>query len=433
MSFYSKPNYSKHLHKWLKRGRNWHIEYDEYLSNHITHNWIALDAAGVNEDKMQWWQKVYINNGIDKGSEKPAQASEMLDPPRQNALNHTAITDANWLNNIQTTRIGFEAYRDFFDAKVTELGLSACLKRYYPTLSEGMAGAALHPVIHTGWAVDVESDDMAAEGLAYMATAFQPLATGANHSSYQLCSPDAPNIIQALKQILTDDRVLQLAEQAYKLSKTEDYVKLNRGKFQQRLITFDNPEQPMAQFLNEIVTLRLPATNDGLTDFDLTVSIEGLTVIAAAAVYSSDNEFFIIHGLTSLHAVLCVLPHLDEKAKREALSYWFRALIAVIIIQGSPGVTQALTMLEEWDAGKGNEKASNYQLSDEQQVWWLKTLQSTTDSLDEHVPKTVYVLERWAEWQVFSKASHDIFVKTARHIATPNENSRLEDNLWFSR
>lgn len=431
MSFYSKPNYSKHLHKWLKRGRNWHIEYDEYLSNHITHNWIALDAAGVSEDKMQWWQQVYINEGVAKGTVSSTRESEMLDPPRPNALDYTAITEANWLNNLQTTRIGFESYRDFFDAKIAELGLSVCLKRYYPTLSEGMAGAALHPVIHTGWAVDVESDDMASEGLAYMATAFQPLATGKNHSNYQPCqlwSPDAPDIIEALKQILTDDRVPQLAKDANALSKTEDYTKINRGKFQQRLITFDNPNQPMAQFLNEIVTLKLPEIGRNLT-----ISIEALTVIAAAAVYASNNEFFIVHGLTSLHAVLCVLPHLDETAQRNALSYWFRALVAVIIIQGSPGIEKAIVVLEEWNANKDKETSSSYSLSSEQKAWWLQTLQSTTDSLDEHVPKTVYVIKRWAEWQAFSKASHDIFSKAARHVASPNEGGGLEDNLWFSR
>ncbi|MGM8887490.1 hypothetical protein ACS8FD_16310, partial [Psychrobacter sp. 1U2] len=135
MTYYSKPNYSKHLHDWLKRGRNWHIEYDDYLSNHITHNWIALDAAGVSQNKMQWWQDVYINNVIDKGATSTAKGSEMLVPPRQNALDYTAITDVNWLYNIQSTRIAFEAYRDFFDKKIAKLGLNTCLKRYYPALS----------------------------------------------------------------------------------------------------------------------------------------------------------------------------------------------------------------------------------------------------------------------------------------------------------
>ena len=430
MTYYSRLNCSTHLHKWLKRGRSWHIEYEEYLSNHITHNWIALDAAGADDEKMQWWEDIYTHNkAINNATKKiPAGSTNKLEAPRHNLIDYTEITDANWLNNLQSIRIAFELYRDFFDAKIAEIGLSECLRRYYPALSEGMAGAALHPVIHTGWAVDVESDNMAAEGLAYMATAFQPLATGLNHGKHQLWSPNALSPIKAIKQILTDDRTAKLAEQANRLSKTPDYIKLNRGKFQQRLITFDNPEQPMAQFLNEMVTLKLPEIGENLT-----ASIEELTVIATVAIYSSDNEFFILHGLTSLHAVLCVLPHLDETAQRNALGYWFRAFIAVTIIQGSPGLKNAVKLLDEWNAHAAKIRAKGHKLTNEQKSWWLQTLQSTTDSLDEHVPKTVYVLKRWAEWQAFSKASHDVYAKAALHIALPNESGGLEDNLWFSR
>ncbi|WP_367110872.1 questin oxidase family protein [uncultured Psychrobacter sp.] len=422
MTFYSAPNYSKHLHDWLKRGREWHIEYDDYLSNHLTHNWIVLDAAGADDEKIQWWQEVYTSNH----SLSPAEPQKMLAAPRSILIDYTKITDANWLNNLQSIRIAFGLYRDFFDKKIADMGLSACLKRYYPALSEGMAGAAFHPVIHTGWAVDVDSEDMASEGLAYMATAFQPLATGPNHSKYQLWSFDAPSIIEAFKQIFTNNGIAELAKKAHLLSKTEDYTDLNKGGFQQRLITFNNPEHPMAQFLNDNVVLKLPAIGS-----DLMSSIETLTVIAATALYSSDNEFFIVHGLTSLHGVLCVLPHLGEAAQRDALAYWFRALVATIIVQGSPSVEKTVSLLEKWLVDK--EKAGEYQLTDEQKAWWMKTLQSTTDSYDEHVPKTVYVLKRWAEWQAFSSAAHDIYVKVARNIAMPNASGRLEDNLWFNR
>ncbi|MGM8888111.1 questin oxidase family protein, partial [Psychrobacter sp. 1U2] len=250
----------------------------------------------------------------------------------------------------------------------------------------------MHPVIHTGWAVDVESDNMAAEGLAYMATAFQPLATGAHHSLYQLWSPDAPHPIDMLEQILADDSLSQLTKRAVQLSQTEDYKQLNRGGFQQRLITFDNPNEPMAQFLNDKVVLKLPETGNNLTN-----SIEALTVMAASIVYGSDNEFFIIHGLTSLHSVLCVLPHLNELAQRDALGYWFRALVATFIIQDRPNHKNTLAIIKRWQADKNT--SNNHQLSDDDKAWWLQTLQATTDSLDEHVPKTVYVLKRWAEWQ----------------------------------
>lgn len=126
-------------------------------------------------------------------------------------------------------------------------------------------------------------------------------------------------------------------------------------------------------------------------------TVEELIVIAASALQGSDNEFFILHGLINLHAVLCVLPHLDETAQRNALGYWFRALVAVIIIQNSPGVEETVATLEKWDARKGTEKPGGYPLSNEQKDWGLQMLQSTTDSLDEHVSKAVYVLKRWAE------------------------------------
>jgi len=184
----------------------------------------------------------------------------------------------------------------------------------------------------------------------------------------------------------------------------------------------------MSLFLNEMVTLRLPDIGH-----DLTTAIEELSLITASALRSSNNEFFILHGLTSLHAVLCVLPHLDENAQRNALGYWFRALVATIIIQGSPGMKDTLALLEEWDAYKGDEKSIGYQLSAEQQAWWLQTLKSTTDSLDEHVPKAVYVLKRWAEWQSFSSASNDLYVKAARNIVAANVNGGVHDNLWFSK
>lgn len=427
MSFYSKPNYSVHLHEWLKRGRNWHIEYGDYLSNHITHNWIALDAACASQEKMQWWQDTYTHDATNETSQSAVREPGMLEAPRSNPIDYTEITDANWLNNLQSIRIAFPLYRNFFDEKIAELGLSACLKRYYPMLSEGMAGAAFHPVIHTGWAVDVDSTNMAAEGLAYMATACQPLATGSIHTEHQLWSPNAPRPIEVLEQILNDDRIPQLTEKADWLSKTEDYKRLNRGSFQQRLITFDNSEEPMSLFLNEMVMLKLPDIGQ-----DLTSSIEELTVIAATALHSSDNEFFILHGLTSLHAVLCVLPHLDESAQRNALGYWFRALVATIIVQGSPGMTDTATLLNKWLADKEDTKTSGYQLNDELKAWWLQTLQSTTDSFDEHVPKAVYALKRWAEWQSFSKVSHEVYVKVARNITKPNTDGGLQDNLWFS-
>ncbi len=422
MPYYSKPNYSNSLHEWLARGRKWDIEYGGYLSNHITHNWIVLDAAGGDHQKMQWWEKLYTN----QLPTSPQRVEGDLDPPREYPVGYTEITDANWRTNIQSTRIAFPLYRDFFDKKIQELGLSACLNKYFPTLSEGLVGSAFHAVIHLGWAVDVESDNMAAEGLAYLATSFQALATGSEHGKHKLWSTNAIRPINALKKTMTDARIPQLAKLSDELSKTPDYAKLNRGGFQQKIITFNNPNEPMASFLNEVSTLQMPPLED-----DLKHVIEELTAVAAIALYSSNNEFFILHGLTSLHGVLSILPHLDERAKRNTLAYWWRAITATTIVQGCPGTKDAIPLLDTWIENLAS-SSTNYCPTEQELKWWIETLKSTSNCLDEHIPKAVYTLMRWTQWKSFSRASFQAYCRTARNLVRSNQQGQMHENIWFS-
>ena len=79
-----------------------------------------------------------------------------------------------------------------------------------PPLLPGLVGAAFHAVIHAGWATDVESIDMAGEGLAYMATAFQPLATDNPFEPPQLWSTEGKNIIEATLEFLTRDDIEEM-------------------------------------------------------------------------------------------------------------------------------------------------------------------------------------------------------------------------------
>lgn len=407
----------------MKRGRKWDIEYGGYLSNHITHNWIALDAAGVDQEKMDWWEKLYTN----EMESSPAREPGDLEPPRDAPATCTEITEANWRNNLQSTRVAFPLYRDFFDRQIAELGLSDCLNTYFPILAEGLAGAAFHAVIHLGWAVDVESEDMAAEGLAYMATAFQPLATGGHHKSSLLWSDKANKPIESLKKALTDPRVPEFTKLCDDLSKTEAYEKLNRGGFQHRMIAFDQADEPLASFLNEVATLYFPEQGNNIQPI-----IEELMVIVASALRASKNEFFILHALTSLHGILAILPHLSDDAQRDTLAYWWRAMIATMIVQNAPGGDDAITLLEGWRESTNKKELTPYELSSGEKAWWLETLKSTTGSLDEHVPKSIYVLKRWSEWQAFSEQSYQALTATARGVVAPNIEDEPHENLWFS-
>ncbi|MEM9510298.1 MAG: questin oxidase family protein [Cyanobacteria bacterium P01_E01_bin.35] len=423
--YYQVPNYKDTLHDWLAKGRRWDIEYQGYLSNHLTHNWVVMGGVGASEEYMQWWQDLYTNV-LD---EKPAREPGDLDPPREFPVDYTSITEANWRNNIQTTRVAFSVYRDFFDARLQKLGLSQTIQQYLPALLPGLVGAAFHAVIHTGWATDVESIDMAGEGLAYMATAFQPLATNNPFQPPQpLWSTEGKNIIEATLEFLTRDDIAEMTETAIATSETEDYVKLNKGGFQQRIITFDDPRLSLGNKLNETGSIYMPDLNRPLTKV-----IEEATVLMAAALHGSDNEFFVLHGLTSLHGVLCFLPHIDPVARRDALVYWWRGVMATMVVQNRPGLDKTVELLKEWQAKRDRESQAAHTLTEAENGWWLTTINSILCSRDEHVPKAVYALWRWSAWSAFSKPTVKVFETAARNIVRPHSSGHVDENLWFAK
>jgi len=416
-SYYKAPQMGASLYDWLARSRQWHIEYGGYLSNHLTHNWLVISAAGGSEDQMQWWQDLYTN----KLTDKPAREPGDLDLARQRPTDQVAISDGNWRDHFETSRQAFPAYRDFFDDRIAELGLSATLRHYLPPLLPGLAGAALHPLIHTGWGAEAESAVMVGEGLAYLATAHQPL--GGDAAPNPLWSPDAPGPIDAALAFLTDAKAKGLAQVAQRAAQTEAYRSLDRGRFQPRLIAFDDPALPLGAALNAVGPLGLPPTAAPLTDV-----VEELTVLMAAALRGSDNEFFVLHGLTSLHGVLALLPHLDPEDQRAALSHWWRAAMATVVAQDFPGLAETAARLDDWRTVRHGSPA--HRMTAEQSAWWQSALEQSLASLEEHLPKAVYVLWRWSAWQAFSAATVALFQDAAKNLLKPHPPGRLHDNLW---
>lgn len=422
-SYYKAPQMSASLAGWLDRARQWHIEYGGYLSNHLAHNWIVMGAAHAPDERFQWWEDLYT----EKLDQSPAREPGPLEPCRICGPDKV-ITEATWLACIEREREGFAGYRDFFDARIAELGVSAVLRRYLPPLLPGLVGAALHPLIHTGWGVDANHEHMVADGLAYMATAFQPLATNAPHSPpAQLWSPEGLGLIAASLKYLTHARERDLSKISDEASKTKPYLSLERGYFQHRIITFDDPELPLGSSLNEAAPLGLPALDESLLP-----AIEEAVVLLSAALRASDNEFFVLHGLTSLHAVLTLIPHLEADDQRMALAYWWRAVMATLVSQDFPGLERTAEALQGWLDRRADQDTLP-KVSDEKRTWWRETLTSTLGSLDEHVPKAVYVLWRWSEWGVFSQDTIEIFEAAARDISQPHPDGGVDQNLWFSR
>ncbi|MDJ0675077.1 MAG: questin oxidase family protein [Calothrix sp. MO_167.B42] len=425
-SYYKAPNMNVSLARWLDRARQWDIEYGGYLSNHITHNWVVMGAAGASDAQMQWWEDLYTF----KLAEKPAREPGDLEPPLVPLPDQVEITDENWRDRLESNREAYPAYRDFFDARVAKLGVSTVLREYLPALLPGLAGAALHPVIHTGWGFEANHADMICDGLAYMATLYQPLATDTGHTPPNaLWSSDAAGPIEASLIFLSKASKSDLSRIDLEASKTEPYQKLKRGEFQHRIIAFNDPKLPLGAALNAAAPLGLPGVEEPLNN-----AIEEMAVTIAAALRGSDNEFFVLHGLTSLHAILSLVPHLEANDQRLALAYWWRAAMATMVSQDLPGLSQTVDILKDWRNHRQAQKQPDaHQLSDEEKTWWLTALKGTLTSHDEHVPKAVYALWRWAEWGVFSKNTIMVFEDTAKNLIKPHPSGQIHQNLWFSR
>jgi hypothetical protein len=335
------------------------------------------------------------------------------------------MTDTNWAERIENDRRLFPTYRDFFDTRIGKCGIGESIRRYLPPLLPGLAGSAFHPVIHTGWGVDASSGVMVAEGLAYMATAFQPLAIDTRTGTAPSWQPGRSGIISGARQFLELARTQDLSRIADEASRSPAYRALEKGEFQARVQAFQDPTLPLGAALNRVV-LTLPPVGESLH-----VAVEEATSLSAAALEASDDEFFVLHGLTSLHGVLTLMPHLDERTQRDALNYWWRGVMAVMVAEDLPGAAGTLERLERWRAE--HHAGQRHALRGGDRAWWKETLHTTFPSLDEHVPKAVYALWRWSDWEAFSPATTTLFRTAARHITRPNPAGLIHENITFAR
>lgn len=413
------------LERWLARGRRWDIEYGGFLSNHITHNWVVLGIAGASEATMQWWEDLYLYRLPDI----PRRVLGALEPPRALPADLEPLTEDSWLRHVRRTPVNFAAYQRFFDERVARLGGTAAVRRYLPPLLPGFAGRALHPVIHTGWGVEASSPSMIADGLAYMACAYQPLL----HDP--LRDPGAGPIWEAGDSdlLLRTARYLGRAERegfsalVHRTSQTDAYIRLQSGAFQHRVAVFDDPALPPGPALGAGGPIRLPEDDEALVG-----AIEEACALIAAAVVAARSEFFVVHGLTSLHAAVVLGAHLGPVARRDALAYWWRAAMAALVSQGLPGHEETLAVVADWKA-KRDQRPAPHTPSPSEDAWWTASLHRSLDSLDEHVPKGVFALGRWARWGRFSAATHALLCDAARQLLRPTRPGNVADNLWLSR
>ncbi len=384
------------------------IEHHGFLSNHLTHNYVCLAATGANEDDALWWQRNYLGELAEPhprhaGGPEPA----LIPNPR------VAINETTWFKLINDGRRNYAELLSFVRSRMRTCGRSNTMRKLIPPLLPGLAGAALHPLIHIGWALEAGHDDMLAEGIAYLASINQRLGVGDGPDGADLWSPSGTDIMAASGAYLKTARTGEHGTLAHLRSLEAHYVRQARGSFQHRMMTFNDPELPLGDTLDAAGPIGFPAL-----DAKLEPVVDNAITLATAAYLASDCEFYVLHGVTSLHAIIVLLDHLDAADQRRALAFWWRATMATYVVENLPGLNECFDILQTGPT------------SVEENLNWHDIHARARRSRDEHVTKAVYSLWRWATSGSLSERTVSLCERAATHQVRPHRSGGVHENIW---
>lgn len=384
------------------------VEHHVLLTNHLTHGLIALAYTGAGRDDADVFRRRYLGQ-LDEPHPRHEGGP---DPARQPAADDVIVDKSNWRDLVNDRRNHHAPMRSFFAAALHRDGTADTIASYVPPLLPGLAGAALHPIIHCGLAVEADNQAMLADGLAYMATMQQRLGVSNGPVEAAVWAPGTPDMLGQSLRMLHAAKANGDAQIAFDASLRPEYQSRNRGLFQQRVMAFNDDSLPLGRRLDDFGPLELPSVED-----DLGPAVEQAVVLSSAAFLASSCEFFVLHALTSLHSLLVVMPMLAPDQQRCALAYWWRAAMATIVVQGLPG-------LDRFEAASFD--------ANSRPVEWAALHQAARPSHDEHVQKAVFALWRWATSGIFSDSTIAVCAAAASHQVRATRSGQVHDNVWFA-
>ncbi|RKP09233.1 hypothetical protein THASP1DRAFT_14538 [Thamnocephalis sphaerospora] len=355
------------------------ITYHGYFANHTVHHLYALYTLGADSERLK--------HCLAKHKEEVGP----LPPPK------VAITADNWRDHFSNTKM-YSSYLRFFEAEVARLGPQKAFDYYVPELIVGMVGAAAHPLIHLGFALEFNNTTVLAEALAFGCARRIPLEPIVDRTAPAMIAADGREVSfsTAIAQVAGDARL--------------DKVPYRTGRLGDKMrAMFDLCGDEIAELTNSVLI-----TQDNVDDrmhelFDAAVTAYG------GCAQRENPDFFLAHGLTGAHAMRIVGPHLSAKERvRLVRSHWL-FLVAAYIAQGRPGMDLA-TVIQRY--------------TDDKAYPWSKVMSSALSTDDEHVPKVVHAMReaektwgaRDGKWRAIAaltvdkiKATDDWVFKATEH------------------
>ena len=315
------------------------IEWGGFLSNHLAHGQWALETLGDKGDLYETFTRLYKSR------------LEPLTPLKQSF----EIATTEDLRELRGQRRDFLPQRNFFEREISKHGVETTITKHLPSLIRGIAGAAMHPIIHLSIGILSKRDLVVAEGLAYL-----------NHSYLAAIDTDGQgDIIASRPRDVAAAEAVDLA-----LSRKPLKQLATAGRFQRAMGGLLNSvnstralEVEASRILHNVSIeddMLVLNTKSGDSHSSFT-SIDFLFFHALRTyVGTGSNDYFLLHGLHcafALQAIFDAFPSLPITVQRDASQALKIALIATDWIQGCQPV--AVTVWEkEWQGLVGCDNTS---------------------------------------------------------------------------
>jgi hypothetical protein len=172
-----------------------------------------------------------------------------------------------------------------------------------------------HPIIHLGYAYEMDSKELAMEALAMVSVKYDFLHNYLDDSSYTKPSPlksRAP--LDLLIQLSKDDR---FSKDEVQVGDMQKYLKDHESAFLEYWNGWDIDDDPKKQF---------------------ELSQEAAVALLVATVQPGTHayNFFIVHLLTTSHAVRVLLPFIPPQHHVTLVRAWWLFVLAAFSIKGRP-------------------------------------------------------------------------------------------------
>jgi hypothetical protein len=288
---------------------NYQILFNELVfHNHNAHHLGSLYLLGASDDKLE---KTYET------------MCKELDPYEKSPHE---ITLSNWRDYLGNKHF-CQGYRDFFNeqlktnennwqTKFTELLLA---NEKQPLINSVISGLG-HPLIHIGYAFELDNQFVGIEALAMTAVCYNYLHEVVD----QLKPPTSPSksAIEIFKNIRSDTRLpIYDTPGVNNLESTvKDQADLVLSHYNQWKMNQENLEKTIEEL------------------FDLTVYLYGAT----HKPNEIEFDFFLVHLLTSMHAIRIIHPHINNPqiSERILLEFFYFAIV-IYISQLRPEINES--------------------------------------------------------------------------------------------